>query len=323
MHNSFPKKEDIEALYPNLNDEDVIEEFAKISSDNGEKQVEIIDTLYKNKADILKLSSEIEKVTASYKKINRMFDFIVGDFFEIINYRNNVIKNDTKVRDNSLNRFLVHLLSSGKLFTDFLENHFKDKYGKKSDEFNDFKAILSKAYDENFVYRFFYSLRNFTQHVGFPITSISSGLVSNQEKESEEIEIFAFLEIDYLLTSNYDWKKIIKEDLLNLKKENNNLEMFDLSAEYYKVMSLVMFKTKELFLELNHLKMQSLIEQSDSLGLDEYPYALSKITKYNLIHNPTNFTLSPIFSKYDLIQVYLDLSKIGLVKITKPKNNHL
>ena len=40
-----------------------------------------------NKADILKLSSEIEKVTASYKKINTMFDFIVGDFFEIINWK--------------------------------------------------------------------------------------------------------------------------------------------------------------------------------------------------------------------------------------------
>lgn len=322
MNNSFPNKEDVEALYPNLKDDDFIEEFAIISSKNGKKQVEIIDTLYKNKEGILKLSNDIGHITASYNKINTMFEFIVGDFSEIIKYRNSVIKDDAKARDNSLNRFLVHLLSSGKLFTDFLENHFKDKYGKKSVEFNKFKSILSKAYDENFVYRFFYSLRNFTQHIGFPVTSLSSGIVYNQEKEAEEIETFALLEIDYLLNSNYDWKKIVKEDLLRLKKENSNLEMFSLSAEYYKIMSQVMFKTKELFLDLNHSKMLTLLERSDKLGLEAYPYALAKITKYNLIHNPTNLTLNPISSRYDLERIYLDLSKIGLVNIINPKDNN-
>src|SRR5690606_42004375 len=46
----------------------------------------------------------------------------------------NIEKNNKTSNQNTLNRLIIHLLSSGRLFIDTLEIHMKSKYGKKSIE---------------------------------------------------------------------------------------------------------------------------------------------------------------------------------------------
>lgn len=312
---SFEKhKKRIEQEYSHLNDEDIIEDLARIDIINGESEVNISD--FQNRDEVIKLSGEIGKIRNDYQKINTMFDLVLGDISDILKYKNHIEKNTKTSNDNTLNRLVIHLLSSGRLFIDTIESHMKSKYGKKSTEYSNFKDALSIKYNQKFVYRFFYYLRNFTQHVGFPVTTISSELVMDPETNQENTKVMAYLNIDYLLRSNYDWKKIVKDDLRNFQKEQKDLEMFDLIKAYYQIMAEVMYESKKQFLDLNHQYLLSLIKEWELLGLKSNKYAISKISKYDLIYNPTNITLSPIDSRYDIEMIYIDLSEIGLVNIT-------
>lgn len=304
----------IEQEYSHLKDEDIIEDLARIDIINGEREINISD--FHNRDEVMKLSGEIGKIRNDYQKINTMFDLVLGDVSDILNYKKHIEKNTKTPNDNTLNRLIIHLLSSGRLFIDTIESHMKSKYGKESAEYSNFKDVLSKKYSQEFVYRFFYYLRNFTQHVGFPVTTISGGLVMNPETNQENTEVMAYLNIDYLLKSNYDWKKTVKDDLKNLHKKQEDLEIFDLIKTYYQIMAEVMYESKSQFLDLNHKNLLSLIKEWELLGLKSNKYALSRISKYNLIYHPTNITLSPINSRYDIEMIYVDLSKVGLVDIT-------
>lgn len=304
----------IEQMYSHLKEEDIIEDLARIDIINGEREVHISD--FQNRDEIMKLSDKIGKIRNDYQKINTMFDLVHGDVSDILKYKNDIEKNNKTSNDNTLNRLVIHLLSSGKLYVETLESHIKSEYGDNSIEYSKFKSISSNKYDQKFVYRFFYYLRNFTQHVGFPITSISSEIVMNPKTNQENTKIVAYLSIDYLLNSNYHWKKIVKDDLLTFQSKQEGLEMFDLIKEYYQVMTEIMYEMKKQFLENNHKYLLSLINEWQSLGLKSNQYAISKISKYNLIYNPSNMTLSPISGRYDIEMIYIDLSKIGLVNIT-------
>ena len=304
----------IEQMYSHLKDEAIIEDLARIDIINGEREVHILD--FQNRDEIMKVSDEIGKIHNDYQKINTMFDLVLGDTSDILKYKSNIEKNNKTSNENTLNTLIIHLLSSGRLFIDTLEILMKSKYDKKSIEYSNFKNVLSNKYDEKFVYRFFYYLRNFTQHVGFPVTTISSEIIMNPETNQENTKITAYLNIDYLLSSNYDWKKIVRDDLLNFQNKQEDLEMFELIKEYYQIMAEVMYEIKKQFLDLNHKYLLSLIKKWNLLGLKSNKYAISKILKYDLIHNPSNITLSPINSRYDIEMIYIDLSKIGLVNIT-------
>lgn len=304
----------VEQEYSNLKDEDIIEDLVRIDAINDERVVHIID--FKNRKEIMKLSGRIGEICTDYQKINTMFDLVLYDTSDILSYKNNIEKNNKTSNDNKLNRLTIHLLSSGRLFVDSLEIHLKRKYGKTSNEYINFKNTLSKKYDEEFVYRFFYDLRNFTQHVGFPISAISSEIVRKPETDQEYTKLKSYLNIDYLLNSNFDWKKIIRDDLLDFQNKKEELDMFGLIERYYLIMTEIMFEAKKLFLDLNHRYLLSLIKKWELLGLKSNQYAISKITKYNLIHNPSKHKLSSVNGRYDIEMIYKDMSKIVLVNIT-------
>ncbi|MGN7885419.1 hypothetical protein [Dyadobacter sp. 22481] len=72
-----------------------------------------------------------------------------------------------------VNRCFLNYLSSVRTFIDHTDSYLNRKFGKQSEEFREFKGELSRQFDTCFAYRFFYKLRNFAQHVGLPISSVS------------------------------------------------------------------------------------------------------------------------------------------------------
>jgi|GEM_PF-702614 len=70
-----------------------------------------------------------------------------------------------------INALVINYLSAGRAVVDSVDLIVKNTYGEGSDEYTGFRdTILSKEYDNNFTYRLFYHLRNFSQHLHLPVS---------------------------------------------------------------------------------------------------------------------------------------------------------
>jgi len=84
----------------------------------------------------------------------------------------------------NLNRLMLNFLSAFRTFLDHTQTNLDRTYGKESENFKIFKKTRSSYYDNYFSYRFLDKLRNYSQHMGMPITGIdtSSELVYMTQK---------------------------------------------------------------------------------------------------------------------------------------------
>ena len=89
------------------------------------------------------------------KKVTESTDLDEGELFEEI-YIN-------------ANRLFTSFLSSFRLFVDNIEIYLRIKYGEESETFMTFKSKTRELFHKYFAYRFFYALRNYSQHMYFPI----------------------------------------------------------------------------------------------------------------------------------------------------------
>ena len=75
----------------------------------------------------------------------------------------------------ALNIRLVNLLTSSRLYVDYLPQHVRECIPHRDDAKMLVKSILKKEYHENYEYRFMDALRNSVQHCGLPVHWTSSG----------------------------------------------------------------------------------------------------------------------------------------------------
>lgn len=72
------------------------------------------------------------------------------------------------------NRRLSNYLSSMRLFLDYTECRLKRTHGADGPEVAEFKSVCSGLFDGDFSYRFACKLRNYAQHFGMPIGTVSA-----------------------------------------------------------------------------------------------------------------------------------------------------
>jgi len=117
----------------------------------------------------------------------------------------------------NLNRIMLNYLASFRMLVDHIETIIKRKFGKKSQQAKLFKQLTNKIFDKYFAYRFFYKLRNYSQHCGIPIDDFeisATALGSDKFKPEYKIE-FSSKE----LLSNYkEWGAILNNDLKSKDK---------------------------------------------------------------------------------------------------------
>lgn len=107
-----------------------------------------------------------------------------------------------------MNRTMLNFLSMVKTFSDHVETYLKRNYGETSSPAKTFKAAQSAVYDKSPSYRIMYQLRNYAQHCGLPIQSISFSSQSTQMYGTIYTDKFlALCDRDHLLLS-FDWKKV-------------------------------------------------------------------------------------------------------------------
>lgn len=174
---------------------------------------------YKMAKEILSLALSIEEI----------FEIIISNFIELekdlhsrsIEFilRNNNLYNDSFEDRVILNRRLINILTSVRLYTDYISTnkfHFL-KNGPKN-----FKEFLEKEYDQNKYYRFMETLRNHVQHGGLAVHLITHNSKSIGEIGNSYLEkSLDFYSSQSKLLENPKVKKKVLyefEDKIDLKK---------------------------------------------------------------------------------------------------------
>lgn len=112
-----------------------------------------------------------------------------------------------------LNRRLLSLLASFRLYADYSETRFKRRFGKDSAEVSQLKAVFANAYDGSFSYRFLWGLRNYAQHCGLPIGHVKT-LARLREDGTREGSVEVMFEMETLLAKGRDyWGSQVRADL--------------------------------------------------------------------------------------------------------------
>lgn len=262
----------------------------------------------------MSVSNQIFEIQKDFQKIKNMFELFITDVSDFLSIKNKLESKELKIEEADVNRFMIHLLSSGKLFVDFNENQIKQKYSEDSEEFDCIHRFASYQYDTNFAYRFCHSLRNYSQHIDLPINEIKT-----VSPDDETILVDFYIDLDYLLNSNFKWKKL-KMELIELNRKTSKIDAITLVKEYFNSLTELYGNYNELFLKLNHNTLVDIKSKLESLKLKHTRYYISKISKYDLKYSPENYTLSPLAAFAEIDEIYIELSKIGLVNIVN-KNN--
>lgn len=132
---------------------------------------------------------------------------------------NNVTnKSDEELRDGifnsifiNINRTFTNYLSSYKIQVDHFDFHLKNKHGKESAEYLKFEGHKRATYDANLTHRLFYNLRNYSQHIYFPLNNITKDSI----KEGDGFK--------HTMLVSFDKNELLKEDSV-VKKLKTDLE---------------------------------------------------------------------------------------------------
>lgn len=213
--------------------------IAKIfkKTQNESTKVDFFDTL-----DIEKFK-KFEKSIATieeFHSIQRLLDFVILNDKDVTDYFSeslNILVKKAKVWDEvsrkdgeiiflNMNRLFLNYLSSIRTFLDHSETYLKRKYGDNSNEIKKHKEIISCFFDKSFAYRFFYKLRNYSQHIDLPINSTSFNARYDREKNSITGKLTVGFNVIKLLNSYNSWG-IVKKDL----EKKDELELIPLLFE--------------------------------------------------------------------------------------------
>ncbi|VVQ32137.1 hypothetical protein PS943_02710 [Pseudomonas fluorescens] len=115
-----------------------------------------------------------------------------------------------------VNRHFLNFLAAFRQLLDHTETRIKREYAENSDVYRVFQKRTAAAFDGVFAYRFFYKLRNFSQHCGAPVGIVD--YVSKLNDSGGVIEtLHLFFDAQHLLRVGRDTWGVVKADLKKLE----------------------------------------------------------------------------------------------------------
>ena len=107
---------------------------------------------------------------------------------------------------------IVNWLTSFRLFLDHAETNLKRRYGGESDQVRQFEEQTALAFDGDLGYRFISKFRNYVQHCGSPLSSITVGSIPMREGLPPQTKASFRLNRDRLIET-FDWGAKVGRDL--------------------------------------------------------------------------------------------------------------
>jgi hypothetical protein len=198
-----------------------------------------------------------------------------------------------------VNRRLVNLLSSGKMYLDQSVQHVQNIYGAESTNFNLVKMEISSQYDQSLGYRTMEALRNYVQHRGLPVHSITfSGKWIGDEDDAQLLHrIIPKINISQLEDDDKFKKTVLKELMDTFKAEK--IDIRPLIREYVEGIGKIHEKIRELIQpDLSRWEIaldKTIAKFKDTFGIDA-----SKATIVIVIENDNRHweEIKSIFKEY-------------------------
>jgi len=179
-----------------------------------EAEYQSIKTAITNLFELLFLEETLDFVTENFQEYeaemlvisSREMVFFDSDYFSMSNERNTV------------SRRIVNLLTACEMYLSQSIHHINKIYGKNSDISKLLSDEITSQYDHNFGYRVIDSLRNYTQHRGFPIhrMKISGEWLNIEDKETSRSvhTVIPLIKVSELVEDGKFKKSVLKEMLL-------------------------------------------------------------------------------------------------------------
>jgi hypothetical protein len=139
-----------------------------------------------------------------------------------------------------LNRRIVNLLTSCRMYADQLLHDTSGIYGKESAIYRQIKGFLSHEYDKRLGYRFMEALRNHVQHCGLPAHKISTGRGIVGDKHGPNVPIQRFASVHAMiadLRENGSFKISILNEVSHSGAES--VDLIEMARDYVAGLSTV------------------------------------------------------------------------------------
>ena len=207
-----------------------------------EAKYKLITKARENLFEALFLEEKLDLVTESFCEYetellsiaSRAMIFLDFDYFSISGTRNLV------------SRRIVNLLSAGRMYLDQSIHHIKNMYEADSDNLNLIKKEIAFQYNKSLGFRVMEALRNYVQHRGFPIQSVT---ISRERVASDDdfqllFRVIPLISISALEEDDKFTKRVLKE----LKDIQNNdlIDAKPLIREYIEGIGKIHEKARDL-----------------------------------------------------------------------------
>ena len=242
----------------------------------------------------MELEEEYEMVISNYIDLEKES----LDFAMLYMLRTPVPYVDTFDARLALNRRLMNLLTSVRLYTDRLTDHCRACLPKQSAIKEKVKSLLSTEYDNNFDFRFMEALRNYIQHRGTPVHQVifgGRGVTLDTDRLLEFSSSFSVYK--KVLASDRHFKQQILDEM------PDNIDLISASRGYIESLSSIHNNIRHLIsktVNASRLPLQKAIDDYKSFYTEEFwgltAYAFDGNTKIDEI---------PIFLNRDDIRVRL------------------
>lgn len=231
-------------------------------SENG--KFEFLQELTKQQLETYNISSksliEINKSTWPFLIVKQNYFLFMEEThadFKNMNFMEEIPWEFLQDKTIQCNRRLFNFLGSFGAYIDHTKTYLSRKYGKKSNELDEFIKATSINFDKTFGYRFFCKLRDYTIHCGMPMGNITLTAEKDEEKQVYKNTVILKFGKNELL-KNFDlkkWGNIVGPELQ--KKE----DFFSVSNLVYDTMKCI----QELNKILEKFNNDEIVESSKSI----------------------------------------------------------
>ncbi|OMG67432.1 hypothetical protein AUR61_003685 [Stutzerimonas balearica] len=155
--------------------------------------------------------------------IEEKYEIIISNYLELEREAANasvsdMVRNQMGYKDffdvrMSLNTRLVNLLTAVRLYTDQLIGHICACFPPDENLKSELKAFFSAEYDDLFEYRFMEALRNYVQHSGIPVHTVSSGSKWTDREDALLEYYLYFASQKKVLAQDGNFKKLVLNEM--------------------------------------------------------------------------------------------------------------
>lgn len=186
--------------------------------------------------------------------IEEKFDILIGNYLEfeldLLKYAAHHMVRGSENRTelhrglNQITRRIINLLSTGRLYLDQSIHNLNNIPSIKSINIEEIKKEKNKQYDQYLGYRVMEALRNYVQHRGYPVQSLTynNKLVGKDPNERYLFSITPYIRVQEFEKDNKFKKEVLKE----IKLLGEKVDLKPLMREYVEALWNIHAKIREL-----------------------------------------------------------------------------